>query len=511
MEWVFINLNALKSADECYPLDKFRLVSYLRIFRWLLESGFGQLHSEFERNTKFVDYLLNLFHQMQQYNTECNRNLHQLFHLLDVLSKDDKVLEVMCSKKQFHEHFFLTFVSLKGTPTFLTYNNESLPHMYSLMLKMASASREFLEMMANHGNFNWAIHFLFLASKDYPSLEGIMRNLFALVVRNHQVPEWRARWIANVFEWGIDGKTLLPFDWTRFFDSLLVFIQSKHDGYLLCACEGFKKITNMLLARTQWAAQDLESLTKLLCATTAWLEDNSFDNRLRESILGNEPLVNSICGFSCHVLSGSIDSIWDYMANFLGRFADLRPSLNTLVSQQLAKIFTENILPEISNSRQTVVQREIVLSKILKFGCQCVERDLSNVDLALLVARISVLFHPSTGVLQLALNLLQRLGREALFSNRYAEIFLKDLFVEGGFIFVDEKSKDFLHVFTKHLDLLDLAGNFLNVHFANFLSKPQDEQTKNLLLMYNRTFEIFSLSISADNLETRTQVEQHLG
>ena len=133
-------------------------------------------------------------------------------------------------------HLLDYYISIRPGEKFRNYNNVSLPPFYQI-INHCCDHESFLDRVAQHRNFDWAMRYLFMETGDYPLVANV---LYEIAKKVSQVPKYRLRHVQVVLAY---DKHNFCFDhMTRFFE---IMFQTQSDLIAFCDKKGLEFFTRV--------------------------------------------------------------------------------------------------------------------------------------------------------------------------------------------------------------------------------------------------------------------------
>eukprot|EP01133_Synstelium_polycarpum_P007566 gene7566-8852_t len=109
-----------------------------------------------------------------------NRQESMKFVAKMVRSNEDNVQLVL--KNPIQAKIMDYFISISPKEDLKTFNQRSLPFFYQLIMAMVKASPDFLNFVAGHSNFTWALNYLYLECGEYQEAAKVLFELTEYIV-----------------------------------------------------------------------------------------------------------------------------------------------------------------------------------------------------------------------------------------------------------------------------------------------------------------------------------------
>jgi len=194
------------------PHAAWHLVHYCRLI-----SGFVRGPQEKAMFAQYHNDLASLLVQCDQNHLECDENKHEICILWSLLLQSmPENVRWLARNERMINHLLDYYISIRPGEKFRSYNNNSLPAFYQI-INMCCDHESFLERVAMHRNFDWAVRFLLLETMDYPNVANVLYEISKKVA---QIPKFRHRRIHMVLQ--DDKLNNICFEHiTRFFELML--------------------------------------------------------------------------------------------------------------------------------------------------------------------------------------------------------------------------------------------------------------------------------------------------
>lgn len=219
------------------PTAPWHLVLYSRLLRHF-STGTQERQWFAQHHTELADLLV----RCDQHHFECDENKYELSTLYaQVLESSPESVRWLSRNERLCQSFMDYYISIRPGDKYRVYNNSSLPPFYKI-LNACCDHEHFLERLATHRNFDWALRYLFMETGDYPNVASVLYEILQKVSQN---PKYRQRHVQAVLAY---DKHNFSYDHLiRFFELML---QTPSDLLNFCERKGLDFISRVCLPFT---------------------------------------------------------------------------------------------------------------------------------------------------------------------------------------------------------------------------------------------------------------------
>lgn len=208
------------------------LVYYCRLIRLFIRGP--------QEKAMFAAYqsdISNLLIACDQNHYECDENKHEICILWAlVLQGMPENVKWLARNERMINHMLDYYISIRPGEKFRNYNNTSLPPFYQI-ISLCCDVESFLDRVAQHRNFDWALRYLFMETGDYPLVATVIDEIIKKAAAH---PKYRQRHIGMVLAY---DKNNFSFEHLALF--LDVMLQTPADFQYFCDKKGLDFLTKV--------------------------------------------------------------------------------------------------------------------------------------------------------------------------------------------------------------------------------------------------------------------------